>query len=273
MTLSFTRIALSGLLVALMAMVLPLAARADDGSDHTDTDTAVSAEVKTEVKVDTRAPGIRTLFERRQENKSRTNDDGAIVDDNNKPERRDVRVREDVRTGAGIDDDTKGERREIRVREDVRTDVRADVRAQAEVERERGRENAIARIKTNLVRFVHILEAGINRVETLADRIQARADKMEANGTDVTEAELFLAEARLELDLAAGDLAAIRAAAEADATVGDETTPADVFKEVRDLLKSARKHIGEAHKALKDAVQSLRKAVVEVTVDVEAESN
>lgn len=142
-------------------------------------------------------------------------------------------------------------------REDIR-DKREDLRDKSEDLREKGRENAISRIKAHLGMYHRILEAAINRMEKLAERIEARIAKMKADGTDTTEAEGFVATAHTELDAAADDLAEIKANADASVTVNASTTPATVFGPTHELMKSAREHIGNAWKALKDAVQSLK---------------
>lgn len=142
-------------------------------------------------------------------------------------------------------------------REDLH-DKREDVRDKAEDLREKGRENAVTRIKAHLIAYHRILEAAINRMEKLADRIESRIEKMKADGKNTAEAEGFVATAHTELDAAASDLAQIKTNAESTVTVSASTTPATAFGPTHELMKSARTHIGNAWKALKDAVQSLK---------------
>lgn len=151
-----------------------------------------------------------------------------------------------------------------------RTQERNTLREERQAITATARENAIARIQLNLKRYVAVLEAAIHRFETLADRIQSRADKMKEDGIDVSEAEGYLADADVALEAAAADLASIRDMADADVDVTDETTPATVFGEVRELLQSAREHLREAHQALKNAVQSLR---AQISADAEADAD
>lgn len=251
MTLSLTtRVVSLGFIAALLAIALPLTARADDGSDHSDTDAGVSAEVKTEVRVENRGPGdLRTLFKRdesrRDQNDADDDSDDDADDDNNNDRRgSDVRGTGELRHG---DDDGDGDRK-------------------------RGRENAVERIQAHLLRYVHILEAAIGRMDTLADRIQSRADKMEDGGADVSEAEGFLATVHAELDAASADLLLIEAEAETDVVLNASSTPATVFEGVRSLLTSVREHLRNAHTALKNAVQSLR-AQLSADVDADTESD
>jgi len=278
MILSFiTRTLTIGSLAAALVLVLPLITRADN--DTTETDTAVSAEVKAEVRVDNQGPRnpLRRFFgnEQRQERnrpeeerdtiKDERGDDAGIIDDNNRKRENVIQVRD--RTGANIEE----RREEAETRRDTAREKREDLRERAEEEREKGRANAVTRIKAHLARYVHILEAGINRMETLKERVQARADKMEANGADVTEAEIFLVTAQVEIDAASADLAFIQVTIDADTEITASTTPATAFEEVRDLLKSSREHIRNAFKALKDAVQSLQGVRVEAEVETESD--
>lgn len=139
---------------------------------------------------------------------------------------------------------------------------------------EQGRAHAIQQIKQNIVRYVRLIEATINREEKLITRIQSRSDKLAGEGKDISTVTTAITTAKGELTAAKLDIAGIKTVASTTITITGSTTPATVFGPVRDLIQSAQKHLRAAHQAIMDAVKALKKLHTPVTATTtESESD
>jgi len=115
-------------------------------------------------------------------------------------------------------------------------------------------ENIKERVIARADHVIRLLNAMLDRLASLADRIQARIDLLDERGADTAAAKVELAEAE----------AAIEDAAEAVEAVGDgieaalsSETPREALKEVKPVAERAKAAIRAAHQALMEAVRAL----------------
>lgn len=105
------------------------------------------------------------------------------------------------------------------------------------------------------------MDAAINRLKKIADRLDSRITKEKARGVDTTKAEASVAIARVKMadaetavTLAANIVSSTTVSIDLNSTTA---RPSDIGKPVRETLAKARESIFAAHKALVDAIVSL----------------
>lgn len=164
--------------------------------------------------------------------------------------------------------DTRHETFEAKAEE--RHEMREERREEIEEKLEARAEN---RIYLHLDRFTTILDAAIERMYGLIERVGERADAMEENGTDVSAAREYLDLAVSELVAAEADLASIEADLDVSLSVdadADVETLRSILSDTKAAIDSAKQHIRAAHKAVRDAVEALKAAA---SADAEAEAD
>ena len=116
------------------------------------------------------------------------------------------------------------------------------------------------------------MNAAINRLKKIADRLDSRIAKEKARGVDTTKAEANIAIARVKIadaETAVSLAANIVSSTTANIDLNSTTTkPSDIGKPVRETLARARESVFAAHKALVDAISSLTGGVA-TTSDAE----
>ncbi len=158
--------------------------------------------------------------------------------------------------------------------------VRADVRANIEVKRasttERVQERKVSSTerrvefqqniaKRQVEHVTKVMLATIERLEKIIVRIESRIAKIKAEGGATTEAESFVADAKLNLSDA-------KASVSAFASIELSSDKArDNFEKVRTMAAGAREHIRLAHENLMKAVRSLGRAKDSTETDSSAE--
>lgn len=154
---------------------------------------------------------------------------------------------------------TTSDRRD-QLREGVasRTDI---VRGQIEERRDEIRNQLRDRIKNLLGNIKRRMNAAIERIGNIADRIESRVEKLSERGVDESLALQFIEEARSELREAS---AIINNTTDAEMdTVIDSDRPRDAFASIKERIREAAGHIRSAHQALRSAVAALKEAVRE----------
>jgi hypothetical protein len=106
------------------------------------------------------------------------------------------------------------------------------------------------------------MNAAIERLTKLADRIDSRIVKLKEKGVDTAKAEANIAIARTKIAAAKAAVAAAgngveSASIQADASASS-TKPSDPGRTVREALTQARTAVFAAHKAIVDALTSLK---------------
>lgn len=104
-------------------------------------------------------------------------------------------------------------------------------------------------------KMVRKFEAAINRLRTLADRIDGRLDKFEDAGKDVLQLKSSLDKARMVTDEA--ESALDRAKEEFNA-LATSNNPQEYFKKVKEIVAGVMQKIKDAHKALVDVINSIK---------------
>lgn len=117
------------------------------------------------------------------------------------------------------------------------------------------------------------MNAAINRLKKIADRLDSRIAKEKARGVDTSKAEANIAIARVKIadaetavSLAANIVSSTTASIDLSSTT---TKPSDIGKPVREELAKARAAVFAAHKALVDAIASLTGVVATATTSDE----
>lgn len=117
------------------------------------------------------------------------------------------------------------------------------------------------------------MNAAINRLKKIADRLDSRIAKEKARGVDTTKAEANIAIARVKIadaETAVSLAANIVSSTTASTELGSTTTKSsDIGKPVRETLAKARESVFAAHKALVEAIASLT-GVVATSTDRES---
>lgn len=233
----FAFTALAVLLFATFAYVL--VARADDGSDHGNTD-ATSTVTDVRDKTEDRRTDLQ---EKRDE----------LI------EKAEVK-REELRENAS------GTRADFAERKEQVEEERAERRQQLDEKRK-------ARIAAYAERIVRRMNAAIERLEKIADRIDSRIVKLEETieGLSLLESKELLLASREALVGAASDMGAIF---ETMRSALDSDTPKEAFTEVRTLFSEAKQSLKDAHRALVEAIKSLKAARdLRVSDEVEEENS
>lgn len=106
-----------------------------------------------------------------------------------------------------------------------------------------------------LKRGVAILNAAIERMRTLIDRLDSRIEKLAEMGVDVGEAHAFMARALGELDAASETLRAIQARID---SASEAENPRAVIADVREALRGVHESIRGVQGHLRSAVERLK---------------
>ncbi len=97
--------------------------------------------------------------------------------------------------------------------------------------------------------------SAIDRLNSLADRIQARLDVLSQNGKDVTTLNTKLAAARVKISDA---VAALQTAKSKYTNIAQNPDPALAFQSVKQIIKDAEQKVKDAHAALVDVTSSVK---------------
>jgi hypothetical protein len=127
---------------------------------------------------------------------------------------------------------------------------------------EERRQNAVNKIIERVNKFADIIiaryEAAIDRLGSLADRIESRITKIEAGGINESEAKELLTAAKTKIETAKISVANI-ASTTTNTSFGTTTaTVKEDFEIIKTLMEKAKSDIKTAHAALIDVVNSLK---------------
>jgi hypothetical protein len=111
-------------------------------------------------------------------------------------------------------------------------------------------------------------EAGINRLNILADRIESRITKIEAEGIEMTESRELLESARAKISLASELMLKIELSTEANYEDKSEIT--SVFRNIQNQIQETRRSIISAHSALVDVVVNIKPGQARLDAQTEA---
>lgn len=114
---------------------------------------------------------------------------------------------------------------------------------------------ALAQALTPVSRGVAILNAAIERMRILGDRIDSRIQKIEETGTQQEDARASLERARAELTAASQTLRAIEARIRA---AGESENPREVLADIREALRAVHESLRGVQTHLRSAVEALQ---------------
>lgn len=176
-----------------------------------------------------------------------------------------------VRAGVGTETEIDGQ---VRARVETRVNINEEAIEQRKQERLENQERIeqakvkIAERKAQTQNRIHErllnlhevtmarFEAGINRLNILADRIESRIAKIEAEGIEMTESRELLASARAKINEASELMLKIELTSETN--YDDKTETSEAFKGLQTQIQEARRAIVSAHSALIDVVVSIK---------------
>ena len=103
------------------------------------------------------------------------------------------------------------------------------------------------------------MNAAVERLEKIADRVDSRIVKLEEtiDGLSLDESKVLLLASREALTSAASDMEVVF---EAMRSALDSDTPKEAFIGVRTLFSEAKQSLKDAHRALVEAIKSLKAA-------------
>ncbi len=181
-----------------------------------------------------------------------------------------------VLMGTGTKPLPAGMEKRMENRDEIRGDMMkngSSTNGRGEEMREKMKERRGEILKRMAHQMVERMNAAIERLSKLADRVDSRIAKLKQKGVDTGKAEASIVIARTKIaDAKAAVVVAVSAvegaSVQADASASS-TTVVDAGKPVREALEKARIAVVAAHKALVDAIEAL-KANVKLDADVHA---
>lgn len=136
-----------------------------------------------------------------------------------------------------------------------------EMRQAMEEKREEFKQRLDDRRQENIRRFANQMfdrfDAAIERLNTLADRIESRLDKLEDLGWDVTSYRALLEDARAKIELAVEANEAAGVSIE-EVVISDD--PKSSFEECRAFTKEVVAALKDAHQALVDVIAAIKAA-------------
>lgn len=121
-------------------------------------------------------------------------------------------------------------------------------------------------------KVIENLQAVLERITKLADRIESRLGKIAANNIDVSVSKKFVTQARAELKLASTDIEEAKAAFKVEFTTSTNSSvttsnntgisnPRSSFTKTITNIQEAKTHLKNAHRALVQAIVSFKPGI------------
>jgi uncharacterized protein (DUF2342 family) len=104
------------------------------------------------------------------------------------------------------------------------------------------------------------MEAAIERIQNIIDRLGSRFEKLEEMGVETTDAKAGLASAQISVDNASAEIATIDE--DVAAAIGSEDARA-AWPVVKEKFSNIRDHLKTAHSELRNSVAAVKEAVKE----------
>jgi hypothetical protein len=250
---------------AVGVMAVPLLAFADDGGDHGDEEVdrgKVNKEISKEIRMERRVM--------REELKQQHDVLREEINTERKDLRADINSKRDAfrEESKGLEPEERSLERSLlhkefeAQREILRNTVmeKREIFKDAKQSRmdafkERLGELKAGRIEAFFAQMVRRMEAAIDRLEKLADRMATRLDKFEDSGKDVADFRIGLDMAR---DLLVAAETSLDEAKEAFNDMSLSENYKTAFQEVKRLVRDVAAKIKDAHKALVDVINSIK---------------
>ncbi len=149
----------------------------------------------------------------------------------------------------------------------VRQEIKERVASTTEKMREKMdqvRETFLKIARERLQKIINRFEATVAREENISLRIISRIEKIKSAGGNTTEAENFVAKAKVSIDAAKTALTSLKNASSTaaenivDSNISTSTAAKNGLKKIRDLALTVEKNLRDAHSALVSAVKSLK---------------
>ncbi|MCW9054517.1 MAG: hypothetical protein OQJ98_00845 [Candidatus Pacebacteria bacterium] len=147
---------------------------------------------------------------------------------------------------------------------------KSELRLQLEERRAELEEKKNERIARYLGYISRKMDAAIERLNTLADRILSRIEKLEEVGHEMTDARAVLDTARGEIAIAEEEM---NSALEDAKTALEEDMTREAFGQVASTLAHAKESLRDAHKALVEVIRLLHDTLGETGEDDEREDD
>jgi|TARA_Y100000310_G_scaffold162451_1_gene162413 DNA repair exonuclease SbcCD ATPase subunit len=152
----------------------------------------------------------------------------------------------------------------------ISSDRQESLKQTAGERKELAKKRALSKIQAYTKRILKRFAATLNRLSTIADRVESRIEKLEDRGIDLSDAREQLQNAREEIGSAKTTVSKLEGLAAAIAT---SENPREAVTHMRELFVSAKTQVKAAHKALVEVIRIVKAAVgtTSGTLEVEAD--
>tara|TARA_B100000508_G_scaffold141059_1_gene145730 strand:+ start:2307 stop:2984 length:678 start_codon:yes stop_codon:yes gene_type:complete len=189
-------------------------------------------------------------------------------------ERREALQEQAAERRAEIASSTEARRAEFASTSEARKEAAQEVREERRIQLQAQAQTRITNLAANMS---NRMDAAIERLTNIADRLDSRIAKIQAEGVDTSAAEASLASARMSIDAAAAEIATIDT--EVAAVVGSENVRTAweglkaKYQEIKNYIKTAHTELRNTVEALKTAVAAGPRGAASTTEPVLEESN
>lgn len=151
----------------------------------------------------------------------------------------------------GVRTEIKNERKEFRKKENERRE---------ELKKRVGEERA-RRVNEYFTQMMNRMDAAVDRLDKLADRVESRLTKIQGAGKDITEPQAALDTARISI---AAVHTAIGDARTKFAELSKSNTPQEQFVAIKELVTTVKTKSKEAHAALIEVINSIKRGRLDI---------
>jgi chromosome segregation ATPase len=124
--------------------------------------------------------------------------------------------------------------------------------------KDRWAQNRAERILNILTRVEERFQRAVDRMTNIADRVQSRIDLLEDGGANLDDAQNKLDDAKDKIDDAQNALDDIDFEDSISTSTGSTSTPAMIFKGLRDEFGAVKNILKEAHGLIVDSIVSIK---------------
>jgi len=170
----------------------------------------------------------------------------------------------EVKDGIGREMDKNGEEVKDRSRDKNEREIKdrsSELKEKRDEQREKLLEKRKERTLAYAERMTKRLNAALDRIKKLGDRVDSRISKLKERGVDTTRAEELMGEARISVSVAREGVVNAKAAIVAALELEN---PKEAFEEVRRIVKGVVENIKSAHMATVEAIKALKASLKEV---------
>ncbi len=137
--------------------------------------------------------------------------------------------------------------------------IKANVEERRADAKRRFEANVETRIKLHTAKVVNRMNAALDRLMGIGDRIDSRIEKLGAAGANVTEVKQLREESKVKLGEAKVKIAGLKAAIEAEISTSTPANPGEGMQRIKTVVKEAEESLKAAHRSIVAVIESLKK--------------